>query len=404
MSRSTILWKPVLALGGVQASITLTWVIYNLYLPSLLGQFGFGAGAIFWVIFVEAALAIAMEPLMGSFSDRLQRTLTTQFPFIFAGIVLSSGLFIAIPALVVAGPTNGLARALLPLLMVAWALAMSCFRSPALSLLGRYAIQTQWAPAAAVLTMLGSLASSIGVFTRGYLLSLGPAITFGVGSLVMLSAASCLRAVSPNQAVPEWQKKSVSQNNLSLPALAIVFATGVGIALGFQLALGTFADVLNTRMPSSAAGIILAGVFVLQAFAAIPAGRLASNVGIQRAMLAALVVLVAINLCIGINLSILWLPDRVFSPVLMVLWGTVASVVATSSVPFALSLVPPQKAGLGTGMYFSGGAAAVSLLTIVEQAVDWSSIMSLGIGASAFGVAAACIQMSKSVKQSAEAS
>ncbi|MEL7085409.1 MAG: MFS transporter [Cyanobacteria bacterium J06597_1] len=395
MNRSPILWKPVLALGGLQASITLSWVIYSLYLPNLLGQFGFGTGAVFWVILVETALAIAMEPLMGSFSDRLQRTLTTQFPFIFAGIVVSSGLFIAIPAITVLGPANGFVRGLLLLLMVAWALAMSCFRSPALSLLGRYAIQTQWASAAAVLTMIGSLASSIGVFTRSYLLNLGPVVTFGVGSLVLLAAAALLRAISPKQAVPEWKEKSMTQESLSLIALAIVFVAGVGIAIGFRLALETFSDVLGARVPGSAAGLILGGVFLVQAFAAVPAGRLASKFGIQQAMFAALAVLGVLNL------SILWLPNGAFTAISMLLWGTTASVVATSSVPFALSLVPAQKAGLGTGMYFSGGAAALSLLTMLQENVNWSSGLSLGIGAIAFVVAAACIQMSRGANKAA---
>ena len=388
MSRSIILWKQVWALGGLQAAITLTWVIYNLYLPDLLSQFGYTADAIFAVILIETILAIAMEPLMGNFSDRLQRTLTTQFPFIFSGVLLASGLFIVIPIVVFVGPMNGLVQWVLPLIMVAWALAMSCFRSPALSLLGRYAIDTEWAPAASILTMLGSLASSIGVLAKSYLLSLGPAITFVVGSLVLLASAAILRTVSPKQRVDERDRKFASQRALSLPALMLVFGTGVGIAIGFRLALPSFSEILTERISNSAAGVILGGVFLAQAFAALPAGRLARKLGVRRAMVIALAVLVALNI------TILGVSHGSSTGISILLWGMCFSVVATGSVPFALSSVPAQRAGLGTGMYFGGGAAALSFLATVQHNVSLSTSMSLLFGALAFMMAAFCIQMS----------
>ncbi len=36
----TVLWRQVLGLTAVQGAITLAWVIYRLYLPDLLAQFG----------------------------------------------------------------------------------------------------------------------------------------------------------------------------------------------------------------------------------------------------------------------------------------------------------------------------------------------------------------------------
>ena len=81
-----------------------------------------------------------MVPLMGSLSDRVQHWMGSQFPLIALGIVLSSGCFIAIPAVAIFGAG---ARWLLPTMLVAWALAMTLFRATALSLLGRSAFQTQ---------------------------------------------------------------------------------------------------------------------------------------------------------------------------------------------------------------------------------------------------------------------
>lgn len=75
--------------------------------------------------------------------------------------------------------------------------------------------------------------------------------------------------------------------------------------------------------------------------------------------------------------------------------GAAFSVVSTTTIPFALSMVPPQKAGLGTGIYFSGAAVASSLYgMVISQGVSLSVPLGLGIGAIAFLGAAACVAVS----------
>ena len=396
MSNQRVLWKQVWALGGLQAAITLSWVIYNLYLTDLLGQLGFAAGTAAVVVLIENVLAIAMEPLMGGFSDQLQRTLTTQFPFIFAAIAVASGLFIAIPATVVFGDVGSLSRWLLPLLLVAWALAMSCFRSPALSLLGRYAINSQWAPAAAVLTLLGSFAGSLGPFLKSRLLALGPMVTFAVGSVVLLGAAAGLRAMQPAQSIHvptplEGDGEIVLEGHsrLSPIALVLVFLTGAMIALGFRLTLPMFAGILSDRLPpDSPVGVMLGVVFIAQAIAALPAGQAISRWGIPQSMGTALAFLAVWGSAIAV------VPMGITTIIAIMLWGLTFSVVATSSVPFALSMVPTDRAGLGTGMYFGGGAAALSGLSLLTQQVSLVTTLSLGLGAIAFVVAIVCVFIS----------
>ncbi|PSN77490.1 MFS transporter, partial [filamentous cyanobacterium CCP4] len=43
------------------------------------------------------------------------------------------------------------------------------------------------------------------------------------------------------------------------------------------------------------------------------------------------------------------------------LFGAALSLVSNGTLPFALTMVPPARAGLGTGTYFSGGALAASV-------------------------------------------
>lgn len=75
---------------------------------------------------------------MGSFSDRMQHPIGTRLPLIWLGVILASAGFIAIPTFAVLGSTlTDAFRWILPVLLVVWALAMSLFCSPVLSLLGR---------------------------------------------------------------------------------------------------------------------------------------------------------------------------------------------------------------------------------------------------------------------------
>jgi hypothetical protein len=50
--------------AALQAAITLTWMLYRLYLPQLLAGFGF-AGFDRGITILEDALAITIEPFAG---------------------------------------------------------------------------------------------------------------------------------------------------------------------------------------------------------------------------------------------------------------------------------------------------------------------------------------------------
>ncbi|MEO0933833.1 MAG: hypothetical protein AAFY21_08760 [Cyanobacteria bacterium J06641_2] len=194
-----VLWLQVCGLAMVQGAITLSWVIYNFYLPKLLVQFGFSKSLAISLLILENALAVFMEPLMGSLSDNKQRWVASRFPFIMFGVLLSSALFIAIPSVVTFVPPTTVFKFILPPLLVAWALAMTVFRSPVLSLLGRYAMPKSLPMAVSVLTLIGGVIGSFRIAANDLLLSFGPVITFAFGSFVLLGSATVLRFIHPPQ-------------------------------------------------------------------------------------------------------------------------------------------------------------------------------------------------------------
>ena len=389
-THSQILWAQVGGLALVQGAIALMWVIYNLYLVELLALVGFSRGLATALLIVENLLAMVMEPLMGSFSDRLQQQLGTRFPLVSLGVILAAGIFIGLPVIALGGLAPAL-RWLLPLMLVAWALAMTVFRSPAMSLLGRYAFGTQLPQAASILTLVGGVAGAMGPLASSRILSWGPIVTFALGSGVLILATVVLRwaAAQRNTTVaPETEASTepTSDSAMVWVALPPIFGAGVGVALGFRSLMMLFSRVLDSQVVDSSPPLVLGMVFVSLAVTAIPAGALAVRLGNRRAMILGLAGLAFVCVAIG-------MVNRNGTAIaLAALFGAAFSLVSNGTIPFALSMVPPPKAGLGTGMFFSGGAAASSLFgTVVASLQSMPLGISTAVGVIALLLAGSCI-------------
>lgn len=392
MPRSPVVWAKVCGLAAVQGAISLMWVIYNLYLPSLLKQFGFPPQLSIGLLIVENILAIALEPLMGGASDRIRIWVGSRFPMIILGVVLSAAGFILIPAVMVMGSAITALRWILPIVLVLWAIAMTVFRSPVLALLGQYAFATRLPQAASILMFMGALAGAIGVFAAPskFLLSLGPTVTFAIGSIVLLLAAMVLRlldAQSPDSISALSDEQLSHPIRSLLPALGRIFGAGVGIALGGRL-LNT---VLNQAQLSPG---LLTGTFTIAILlATLPAGWLAVKIGNRPAMLTGLTVL-------AVLLGLMAVVESLRSGMGMaVLLGIAFSPVSNGTIPFAFSLVPPDRGGLGVGVFFGGSALAATLFgTAVSQFGTVTLVPAALGGTLAFLMAGLCVQSSRSWK------
>jgi len=375
-----ILWLQVFGLAAVQGAIALTWVIYNLYLKDLLLAFGFSAGLATLLLVIENAMGAVMEPLMGSFSDRRQHWVGSRFPQIALGMILAAVCFLGIPLVVLFGSLSF--KGLLPVALVAWALAMTVFRSPALSLLGRYAYEADLPQAASVLTMVGGVTGAMAPLAGGFILGLGPLAAFSIGTVVLLLAALALRQVNPEAAIPSSPSLAEAGAPLKWANLPWIFVTGASVALGLRLLLQSF--------PKAIAGtgftqpkLIMVVLFITVAASALPCGQLATKLGNRRAMLlgfAGMVLAAGATALMG---------TAGVAVIVAIAIGIAFSLVANGTLPYALSMVPPAKAGLGTGLYFSGGAAAMSVLGSTGAGLGVGA--ALVIAGAGFAIAAVCV-------------
>ena len=382
-SKSTqVLWLQVWGLAAIQGAILLSWVIYNIYLSQMLVAFGFDSSLASLILVVENILAALMEPLMGSLSDNMQYWFGSRFPFITCGIILASVCFILIPTIFVFGGSTELTRMLLPIMMVLWALAMTIFRSPVLSLIGRYATATNLPQATSILTLVAGIIGAITPLSSKFILQLGPVFTFSLGSLVMLIAAALLRWAGPNYQVKkllplESHPTTISnRSDISVRGLLIIFVTGMATVIGFRLLMQNFTQVLKLHNLGGQPNLILMTVFLTLAIIALPMGSLAKSLGIRRTLISGLIAMAIFSCTVLLGYNV------ILAMAIAITVGISFSLVSNSTIPFALSMVPEDRGGLGTGMYFSGSAIA-NVLFILFLGKPTNFTLTLGVFLSA---------------------
>jgi hypothetical protein len=308
------------------------------------------------------------------------------------GTIAASALFVGIPAVFLLGSTSDFTRWLLPTVMVTWAIAMAVFRSPAMCLLGNFAFATQLPQAASILTLAGGVASSLRPFTNKFILGLGAAATFTIGSLVLLAAVAYLRAVAGGQSSPtnaEVDTRAPLQSFLD--RLLVLLVIGAGMGLGVRLLLGeVIPKIFQAEIANVNQDLLMGSLFIVQAGFAIASGMLATRVGNTRLMAVSLGLIAA---CLGL-LTVA--KGSLLVGVLALVLVFFFSAALNGAIPLALEWVPAGWGGLGVGTYFGGFSAAISMFGFIvtkpnEMLTISSSIL---LAAIAFLVAGATIMIS----------
>lgn len=341
-------WQPVLAMALMQGAIVLCWIVYRMYIPDLLGQFGFPKDSAVVILAIEGFLAVLIEPLFGSLSDRQKTLWGLKGPFVTIGVLLSAGLLIILPSIVLLGNSDFI-RWLFVALVILWAMAMAMFRSPMLARLGEFACQRDWPYAASVLTLVGTLAGTLALPAGKELVKgLGAGSAFAISSIVLLLSATLLNRSQTTQVrLPDItaDEQQPATRNLFLVAL-----TGCTITMGAILTQQLIGLVGKAQTP-----MLMTLFLAIQLITVLPIGLAAKRWGNLQTMLGGL---------IGLAIGFLLLIVPGLHAVAVLLLGVGMSCVGVGTIPFALSMVPLSRGGLGIGFYFGGAALAGALFNV----------------------------------------
>jgi hypothetical protein len=342
-------WQPVLAMALMQGAIVLCWIVYRMYIPDLLGQFGFPKDSAVIILAIEGFLAVLIEPMFGSLSDRQKTLWGLKGPFVTIGVLLSAGLLLILPAIVLLGNPDSFIRWLFVALVIVWAMAMAMFRSPMLARLGEFACQRDWPYAASVLTLVGTLAGTLALPASKQLVKgLGAGTAFAISSMILLLSATLLNRSQTTQVrLPEVTADEQQPTALNLFLVAL---TGCTITMGAILTQQLIGLVGKAQTP-----MLMTLFLFVQLVTVLPIGLAAKRWGNLETMLGGLVLL-------AIGFLMLVLPG--IHAVSVLFLGVGMSCVGVGTIPFALSMVPLSRGGLGIGFYFGGAALAGALFNV----------------------------------------
>ncbi|ELS03008.1 hypothetical protein Xen7305DRAFT_00027260 [Xenococcus sp. PCC 7305] len=358
MSDRIIVWAKVWGIAATQGAMTLCWVIYNLYFPILLVQFGFSKEFAVTLLIVENALEAFIEPLFGAIADNQQQKIGSKIPLISLGIGMSSVLFILLPIVVIFTTPTEIWRWVLPALAVIWASAMAIFRAPTMALLRQTAPTNKLPQAASILSLVGGVVGAFRFDAYGVIISLGAGFAFAIGSIALLAAGAMLRWLNPPgfPKIKDRQPQKEPESNLKF---VLVFLTGISVAWSLRFLIPTVNNFLTLEWGEAYTKIAMTLFFVGLGLTALPVGKIATKWGNSRGILFGCgLTIISSHLVKNLDVS-----SAKIALILIIIIGF--SFVLNGAIPFVLALINKSRSGFGLGVYFGGLSAGVSFFDIV---------------------------------------
>lgn len=349
-SQAAIHWRQVWGLAALLAAIVFSWEAYGFYQPQILRNLGFVELAA-WLGILQGLMGSIIEPIVGWFSDRIMRSFGSRLPAIAVGVTLAGAIFVAVSWLVERNLPESI-RWLVPVLMTVWVAAMIVFRGPAIAMLQQISPVAQLPKVNAILTVVFALVAALGPLLSAYLKNIGASSTFILGAIALLIGATLLGAGSAKY--PPSHSGMPSQ--LSLVLLPLTFAVGIGAGLAVNFMLAIVPQALRGQLAGVSPEYIASGILFVAALAAMPLSELTVKLNVNTAMLTGLGI---VAVCTAIAPLA---QNSVVAVALILVAGSAFGLVFVSMIPFALSVLPPDRAGLGTGLYFGGGGMATAIV------------------------------------------
>lgn len=381
--------KKTWLLGFGFFSISITWSLYNAFVPLFLDRFLASTALIGFMMTIDNYFALFLQPWVGSRSDRTDTRFGRRMPFLLIGMPLAA-LFVALLPF-----HNGLL--MLVLLMMAMNLSMSIFRSPTISLMPDITPEARRTKANGVINFMGGVGAILAFGAGSILYRADPSLPFLAAAAIILLAMFILQryikerrdtlsyTVMEKQAV-RFKGQLDRTTVFLLMAIFFWFVSYQGVE-----ALFTLYGTKQLGMEESAASFSLTFFSLAFVIFAIPSGWIGAKFGKKKVILAGV---------IGLGLvfaAITWVETTAMLRTLLLIGGTFWACININSYPFIVSTGTDAAIGTRTGLYYlvSSLAAITSppLLGVLIDAFGYSILFYCA--SAAMGLALVCLLMVK---------
>lgn len=346
-------YKKTFILGFGFFAISITWSVYNAFMPLLLGNFLSSATIIGFIMTIDNYLALFIQPTVGFYSDRIHTRFGRRMPFIMIGMPLAAVFMFIIPQ------TSSLYGLIFALLFMN--LSMSLYRSPVIALMPDITAKQHRSKSNSIINFMGGIGSLIAYVIGGKLFEMNEGYPFILSGFLILFSFTVLflrikekRDVLHYEAAEEkrnliqglgiaWQDRNA--RNL-LFAICSWFIAYNGVETFF-----TKYGVSYLGITPSQATLTLSFISVSFLIFAIPAGLIGTKIGKKNT------IRIGVGFAVLLMLGIFFLkPEMDYTlPLMRVLFlgvGFAWASININSYPLVADMSPLGLLGTYTGVYY----------------------------------------------------
>lgn len=348
-------YKKVFLLGIGFFAISVTWSIYNAFVPKILSNFISSTTIIGFIMTIDNYFALFLQPAVGILSDKVDTRHGKRMPFIMIGMPLSV-VFI----MLVANYKN------LPMLItfiVLMNLSMSIFRSPVVALMPDITPKENRSKANSIINLMGGIGSVIAYIVGSKLWDMNEKFPFYLAAILMLFSFILLfNSIKEKRDVAQYEKdeeasksfiqsiKEAVKNKNVLFLLLAICSWFIGFA-GIET-LFTLYGEKYLGIKTSAAAFSFTFISIAFLISAIPAGILGTKFGKKKTITAGIVGIVVSFLIIGFMNNIIYIRA------MFLICGFFWALININSYPFVTDMAPKGKIGTFTGLYYLTASVA----------------------------------------------
>lgn len=343
VEKKNVLWKQLLSLTLLYASVIIGWIAYYNYQPILLETYSFKDLTLF--LFITQGIILVITPMIaGKMGDKFRVKAGHRLPIISAGVSFAAMIFMATAFTLFTDP-GPIFRWILPGLIVLWLFSMALFTSPAISTIDIFVPAKKLPTAMAMLTIVYGLLYALEPVIVDLINFIGAPLTFVVGGVAVFLSGLLL--------------KNNSKYMLDVPVKVEVgksdytYAFTLGIALGLATTVmfnmfPTWFEAKNFSVFGFTGSTLVSGILGVVAIVGYPISRIVEKQSVYMSILISILALLAVTA------GIYFATSTTVLVILLLLFAVFYSLMSVSFLPVALSVVKDKNKVFGVGVFFAG--------------------------------------------------
>lgn len=367
-------------------SISLTWALYNAFVPLFLENYLTSAALIGFMMTIDNYFAMFLQPWIGHRSDKTMTKYGRRMPYLLIGMPLGAVFAALIPL------HTGLVT--LVLFMMLMNLSMSLFRAPTVALMPDITPDRKRTRANGIINFMGGIGSVLAFGVGSMLYDIGSYMPFLFAGVTMLACMFVLKAVIKEPAMLERAEEPVGGpkrpvrireqlDRTTLFILGAIFFWFVSYQ-GVE-ALFTLYGTNHVGMTDSEASFSLTFFSLAFLAFALPSGWLGAKFGKKK------IIMIGVSGLFLVFGAVVFVESMLLLRILLIIGGLFWACININSYPWIIATGKEESIGTRTGIYyFVSSVAAIVSPPLLGWMIDVFGYQALFLSASAGLLLALC--------------